>query len=582
LVITPVHRVRSASSRNHLAPPSVSLLHQSKAATHPEINPLHKRDLTAEYPGPQRIVDLIRRGARLYANREVIVTPTARMTFFELDLASRALAKRLVAAGAGKGTRVAVHLPHSVEWIVSFFAVTRIAAVFMPFSAAYKASELRRALRLGDAHLLIAGTESWHGGPYAEFLLEALPELDSAESQRLQCTETPFLREIWMFGPGAVPRWARAAPLEARPTSEATVSDQLLDALEEQVVPADDAMIIWTSGTTADPKGAIHTQATVARRAKANAHSHAFVPDDRVFCDYAFWWVGGPGYGFLPAIWAGATTLAVPRHHRDSTEAFLENEQPTRVAGRLAPDIAERVVASEEGSAHMVSPRAIGMTETFGPHSMHEPTSREELLASPKSGLGPAILGFERKIVDRATGEELPEGQEGELLVRGPGMMRNLYRRERDEVFDHDGWYHTGDKCLIVDDIVHFVARFTEMIKTSGSNVAPLEVEQVISAIPEVEESVVFGIPDSRRGECVAAAIQRVTGATLDAEEVRDAVRLQLSNYKVPREVLILEDHEMPRLHSGKPDKVALKKLMSARLNADGASSEIQTPNTSR
>lgn len=532
---------------------------------------MHERELAAEYPGPQRVVEVIDQAAEEFGDRELIVTPTGRLSFGEVDRASRSLAKRLIAAGVGKGTRVGAHLPHSAEWMVAFFAVTRIGATFMSFSAAYKPAELRRALQLGDVHLLLGTTESWHGGPYARFLEEALPELGTATSSRLRCEDVPFLRAIWLFGQGRQAPWAGAVSIEAdadqfNGEEAADISDAFLDAVQARVRPADDALIIWTSGTTADPKGAIHTQATLARRAKANAHSHAFVLGDRVFCDYAFWWVGGPGYGFLPAIWAGATTLVVPKHHPETTEAFLARERPTRVAGRLAPDIAKRVMAVGEGSNHMVTPRGIGMTETFGPHSMFEPASRADVLANPVAGLGPAILGFERRIVNPETGVDVADGQEGELLVRGPGMMRNLYGRERAEVFDAEGWYHTGDICLIEDEIIHFVSRSSEMIKTSGSNVAPAEVEAVMWAMPEVEEPVVFGMAHPRRGEQVVAVVQRVAGAELEEESVRDAVREVLSNYKVPRFVLILDEAEMPRLHSGKPDKRALRKLVAERL----------------
>jgi acyl-coenzyme A synthetase/AMP-(fatty) acid ligase len=529
---------------------------------------VQERDLDTDFAGPHRIVDVIGRAAAEFGDRELIVTPTARLTYAEVERQSRGLAKRLIAAGVGKGARVALHLPHSPEWIVSFFAATRIGATLMPFSAAYRPAELRKALRLGDIHLLIGASESWHGGSYAEFVREALPDIGGT-APPLRCSHTPYLREIWLFGEGETPSWARSLKLGEKETGD--VSDAFLDLVEDQVVAADDALTIWTSGTTADPKGAIHTQGTLARRAKANAHSHAFVEGDRVFCDYAFWWVGGPGYGFLPAIWVGATTLAVGKHNREATEAFLSRERPTRVAGRLANDIAERVMATGEGSSHMITPRGIGMTETFGPHSMFEPEPLADVLAKGQAGLGPAILGFDRKIVHPETGEELTEGEEGELLVRGPGMMRDLYRRERSEVFDADGWYHTGDRCWIADGIIHFVSRFNEMIKTSGANVAPMEVEIVLMAMPEVQEPVVFGIPDPQRGEQVVAAIERTTGTDLSADEVRCWVQSQLSNYKVPRQVMILDENEMPRLHSGKPDKRALKRMVADRQHMEAA-----------
>jgi acyl-coenzyme A synthetase/AMP-(fatty) acid ligase len=519
---------------------------------------------------PQRIVDLLHRAADAFGEREFLVTPSVRLTFADAEQESKALAKQLLAAGIGKGTRVAVHLPAGPEWMVAFLATARIGALFMPFSAAYKPAELRRALRLGDVHLLIAGSESWHGGSYAAFLEEAVPEIGQGATVPLRVAALPYLRSVWCFGNREGLEWTR--PLRRGATGGDTeldeVSDDLLAAVEEEVKAADDAIVIWTSGTTADPKGAIHTQGTVARRGPAMAYAFAFEPGDRVFLEFAFWWVGGFGYGFLPALWSGATLLAVPRHSRETTEAFLARERPTRVSGRLARDIMSRVMATGEGSSSMMAPPAIGMTETFGAHSMYGPTALADYQAAPMPGLGPPILGFERKIVDPDTGVEVADGEDGELLVRGPSLMRGLYKREREDVFDADGWFHTGDRCIIHDGTITFVSRSTDMIKTSGSNVAPLEVEMTLMALPEVQEAVVLGCPDRKRGQVVVAVVVAQEGATVEEEALREWVRSQLSNYKVPRHVLVMHEDEMPRLHSGKPDKRALETIAGDHIAA--------------
>lgn len=150
-------------------------------------------------------------------------------------------------------------------------------------------------------------------------------------------------------------------------------------------------------------------------------------------------------------------------------------------------------------------------------------------------------------------------------------MMRGLYGREHLEVVDADGWYHTGDKCRIVDGVIHFVSRFTEMIKTSGSNVAPLEVETVLLRMPGVREPVVFGVPDADRGERVVAVVVPAAAVALDEEAVKDWVRANLSNYKVPRDVLVVDEEKVPRLHSGKPDKRLLAQLVTTRSAPSGS-----------
>lgn len=512
---------------------------------------MYERNLQSEFDGPQRVVEVLKRGVELFGDTEMIVTPTGRLTYAEVDDLSRRLAKRFLATGLGKGSRVAAHLPNGTEWIVAFFAATRIGALFMPFSAAYKPAELRKSLLLGDVHLLIASTDCWHGGPYQEFFEEAAPEAAGVDQTPLRLTSLPYLREVWLTGRGPLPTWASGVDIPALDDVTA-VPDALLDALEEQVVPADDALVIWTSGSTAEPKGAIHSQATIGRRAKANQYSHGFVHEDRVFCDFAFWWVGGPGYGFLPTFWAGGTVLAVPRRDED-TQAFIDAEAPTRMAG-----FAQTLELAPGGSSRAMTPPGIGMTETFGPHSMNGPMTIEQYTSSPTVGLGPCILGFERKLID-SDRAEVADGEIGELLVRGPLMMSGLYRRERDEVFDSDGWYHTGDRCYVEDGSLHFVSRLNEMIKTSGSNVAPLEVEFALVSAAGVQSAAVFGMPDCERGQAVVAVVTSIPGTPVDSIAVQDHVRTQLSNYKVPRRVIVMVDDDAPRLHSGKLDKRALK-----------------------
>jgi acyl-CoA synthetase (AMP-forming)/AMP-acid ligase II len=499
------------------------------------------------------------RAVERFGDREFLVAPDARLTYAEAERESRFLAQNLLAAGIGKGSRVAVHLPSGPEWLVSFLAVVRIGALFMPFSAAYKPAELRRALRLGDVHLLITAAEDWTGRPYTEFLGEALPEIDQTGSPPLRIPAVPFLREVWSFGGAGAPEWARRLRLGATGT-DVPITEEVLAAVEDQVTAADDAIIIWTSGTTADPKGVVHAHGTIARRAPSMAEHFGLRSDDRLYLDYALWWVGGFGYGFLPAMWVGASVLCLPKRSRPAIEAFLARERPTRVAGRLASDIARRVLVNE-GSSTMMIPPAIGMTETFGAHSMHGPLALADYLAKPPPGLGPAILGFERRIVNPETGQTVPDGTPGELLVRGPSLMCGLYKREREDVFDSDGWYHTGDQCFIDDGNIHFVSRFSEMIKTSGANVAPLEVEITLLERSEVQEAIVLGLPHQARGQLVVAVVVPAATATVDAEALKDWARLQLSDYKVPRHIFALAEDQVPRLHSGKPDKRALLEL---------------------
>jgi acyl-CoA synthetase (AMP-forming)/AMP-acid ligase II len=180
------------------------------------------------------------------------------------------------------------------------------------------------------------------------------------------------------------------------------------------------------------------------------------------------------------------------------------------------------------------------MTETLGPHYWRE--------------------HFDYKVVDPDTGETLPQGAEGEFCVRGYGLMAGIYKREREEVFDADGWYHTGDRGYLEGDRIFYTGRFTEMIKSAGANVAPLEVETVLQSFPDIRHAFVFGAPSPVRGEDVVAVVVPEMGTDVDPASLRTRARAELSAYKVPARVFTLAENEVPWLPSGKPDKRSMKR----------------------
>jgi acyl-CoA synthetase (AMP-forming)/AMP-acid ligase II len=183
------------------------------------------------------------------------------------------------------------------------------------------------------------------------------------------------------------------------------------------------------------------------------------------------------------------------------------------------------------------------MTETFGPHANRR--------------------WFDYKVIDPASGRELPDGEEGEFLVRGFGLMGGMYKKEREEVFDVDGWYHTGDRGYLENEMIWFTGRYSETIKSGGANVAPLEVERVLESLPGVANALVVGVPDPDpgRGQAVAAALVPAPGATLDPVELRRLANSRLSGFKVPTRWLVLEPEQVPWLASGKANKRALIEL---------------------
>jgi acyl-CoA synthetase (AMP-forming)/AMP-acid ligase II len=495
----------------------------------------------------------LKRAARLYGSRDFIVLPDRRLTFAEAERASGSLAKHMLAGGIGKGTRVGLFFTYGVEWVVAWLAASRIGALVMPFSTIYAPGELRTVLRLGDVSTLIL-PPSLLGKDMAAYLEDAAPELQQAAGPDLFLPGLPYLRSVWMTGP-TDRTWARQVPLEPDARGGPALSDDFLAAVEEDVVPADLATVVYTSGSSALPKGVVHTHGSIVRTTVPFANMRAG-GNDVVFCAFPFFWIGG----FLVlggALHGGLTVCCLERFEPEAALDLIEKEGCGMVAAwpsliqsmRTHPTFGGR---SLEHCPMLVSgPSDIALTGTPVPGI---PGHR---------GMSETVgnwNGVERRIVDPDSGEQLADGEEGELLIRGYGVTQGYYKKEREEVFDADGWLHTGDRCFIVDDRPFFVGRFYEMIKTRGANVSPREVELALEAFPDIVHALVFGLPHPELEEEVTAVVVPAPGATLDATSIRARARRELSSYKVPTRIEILADEgDVPWLASGKPDKQALK-----------------------
>jgi acyl-CoA synthetase (AMP-forming)/AMP-acid ligase II len=173
----------------------------------------------------------------------------------------------------------------------------------------------------------------------------------------------------------------------------------------------------------------------------------------------------------------------------------------------------------------------------------------------------------EARCFDPATGREQPDMEEGELWLRGAGVMHGYYKQEREAVFDEHGWFHTGDRVFMSEGRPFFVGRFTEMVKSQGANVAPREVELFLETFPEVLYAFVLGMPHAERGEEVTAVLVATQDHQIDPAAIQARSREQISGYKVPTRIEVWPEDAVPWLGSGKPDKLAIRKQMD-----DGAS----------
>jgi acyl-CoA synthetase (AMP-forming)/AMP-acid ligase II len=507
---------------------------------------------------------------------EFLVTDDERLSFADADAASLQLADALLASGVGKGTRVGILFPNCAQWLISWLAAARIGALTLPLSTFAPGAELARLLRHTDAQLVLMG-RSIAGRDLVERLQDGLPGL-AASGPAIALADAPFLRRVCVW-PSCDRPWSSEWP------SAPETAAPLASSAEYEVRPADDLVLVTTSGTTATPKSIVHTHGSLVRHAYILARHRGVTSSDRIYSPMPFFWVGGLTMVVLQALSTGATILTQDVFEAGKTLGLLERERATFVscwaqASRAMadhPDFAARDLSSIRGgtmaealppqqrpSAPDLMPNMLGMTETGGPHTMAE---------VPDTPLPPELRGsfgiplpdvVEHRVVDVASGVELPGGEEGEIQVRGPIVMDRLYKSERHEVFTVDGWYATGDRGWFDDSgHLHFTGRANAMIKTAGSNVSPAEVESVLNSMPDVLHSFVVGLPHPVRGEVVAAAVVPRHCARLPVETIVAHARSNLSTFKVPTVIRVLTEDELPMLPTGKVDRAGLVAMLT-------------------
>jgi acyl-CoA synthetase (AMP-forming)/AMP-acid ligase II len=284
----------------------------------------------------------------------------------------------------------------------------------------------------------------------------------------------------------------------------------------------------------------------------------------------------------LAALVSGAAAVTQERFEPEEALDLIERERVTQVScwpnasRQMAdhPSFEGRDLGSVRGGTLVEAlpseyrppsadraPNVLGMTETGGPHT--GPDDPYAVLPEPLRGtMGRPLPGMEHVVVDPDSGAESSEGEKGELLVRGAFVMDSFYKRERRETFTPDGWYATGDLGWFgADGHLRFTGRRTSMIKTGGSNVAPAEVETALLDLPDVRQAFVFGIAAGERGEDVAAVVVPERATFVEQLAIKTALREQLSSYKIPRQLRIVEESDLPKLPTGKVDLVSLRDL---------------------
>jgi len=498
------------------------------------------------------VAAVLREQVRRRGDHPLLVCDSDRLSYAEAQRRSTRLACGLITLGAGKGTHVGVLYPNGPDFIVAMLAAARIGAVVVPFSTFATAPELATQLAHVDVQILLA-TASYRGHDYRE----RLAQIDRAGIPLLQQT----------FFDSAPP---------------VAVDSELLEAMEDDVDASDTLAIVYTSGSTSAPKGVVHTHASLLDHQRVLNEIRGLGPTDKLFCNSPFFWIGGIAFSILAAMLAGATLVCSNAVDPGETLDLLEAEKPTMTNGFVGgitslashPSLSTRDLSSmRRGNLYpIMAPDVrpadpelrhtmLGMTETGSVITISEDESDQP--EHRRGSFGRPAPGFDTKIVDD-TGERVDAGEMGELCVRGPFLMQRYYKLSREECFDADGWFHTGDLVRAdADGFVYFIGRRGAMIKTAGANVAPAEVEKAIAKVAGFTAHVV-GLPDAERGQVVAAVVALEEGAEFNGDALRESLKSELSSYKIPRRFVAVPAAEIPVMSSGKIDMPRLTEVFDA------------------
>lgn len=507
-----------------------------------------------------------------------------RWTYDELQRQARAYAKGLLASGVSRGTRVGLLLPNRAEWLAAAFGTAMVGGVLVPLSTFATPEELEQLLQHSGVSLLIVQ------GGFARSPLDALaqdvPGLLDGPARPLTCDRFPFLRSVFDLNGTAVA--GASAPIDALLGRGEEVPDAVLDAAIASVTPADDAIVIYTSGTTERPKGILHAQRSPALQSWRFAGRQRLIAGDRVYSAFPFFWTAGFAMVMGSTLCAGACLTIAETFDPEAALRTIQDEQVTIVhvwphhAAQLrdCPNNVQYDLSTVRNDGDRFRPghqpgEAVGLGSSRAGYGMSETFT---IVASAPVDAGDEITqgshgfllpGNAMRIVDPATQQPLGPGQEGEILVKGTTLMRGYLGLPPEACFDGDGFFHSGDTGYLDEQgLLHWTGRATELIKTGGANVSPVELETVLAKHPALLTAAVVGLPDEMLGELVVACVVPRPDADVDEDGVRAFVRERLSSYKVPRRVLFFQPAELPTTGTDKVQHAELRALAAARMTA--------------
>jgi len=533
------------------------------------------------------IGEALSRTAARCPQREAVVDGSKRVTFAELDRQCDVMACALLARGVRHGDRVAVWVANSHEFVVLWMACARIGAILVPINTRLKTAEVRYVLEQSGACLLVSMDENW-GIDFVAMLHALLPELAESDGDRVTSEAFPELHTVVVWGEQHVP-----GTLSLQAFGGGGVNRPALDAAAAATDPNDTVIIVYTSGTTGRPKGAMHSH-VMLRNAANVARVMRIEPGERILGHMPFYHIAGTLTEILPCMLLGCTLVTMPKWDPDVAMELIERERvnifggiPTHfidcidalrrvnrdtsclksawIGGApVTPDVAEAAFRQMRLDALQA---VYGMTETTSSTVLSEFDAPLDVLCDNK---GKPIGEFDVVVVDPITGAPAPVGTVGEIRVRGHIVMQGYFRNPEAtrEVMTADGFFKTGDLgCFDAQGYLKVTGRVKDMFIVGGTNAYPAEIERMLQQHPAVRQAIVVGVPHPRLGEVGFAFVQVDQSATVDQQQLRSYCQTIMADYKVPRHFCFVRD--FPLTPTGKIQRYVLAER--ARENCENA-----------
>lgn len=520
--------------------------------------------------------------AKEQPDHEAVVYPDRglRLTYSQFDSLCRDAAKGFMALGVEAGDHTAIWATNRPEWITSQFATGKMGSVLVTVNTSYRTAELEYLLRQSDTSTFIL-MEQYRDASYIDMLYEIVPELKTSEPGKLQSKRLPKLKNVIVLGENRYPgtfSWEDILGMKDQ------ITDSQLDERMKSLDPDDTINMQYTSGTTGFPKGVMLTHNNIVNNGLNIAESMKLTSQDRMCIPVPFFHCFGCVLGILACVNVGATIVPVQEFNVKDVLTAVEKEKCTALHGVPTMFIAElndpefekynlsslrtgimagsncpievmKAVVNKMGAAEITI--AYGQTESS---PVITQTKTDDPIEVRVSTVGKVLPNVEAKVVKPGTNEEVPPGEQGELITRGYHVMKGYYNNEEEteRAIDEEGWLYTGD-LAVMDESGYFkiTGRLKDMIIRGGENIYPREIEEFFYSHPKILDVQIVGVPDEKYGEEVVAWIRLKEGEDATEEEIRDYCKGKIANYKIPKYIAFCEEY--PMTASGKIQKFKLR-----------------------